>query len=83
MGDALGEGNFISQQSRDFGMRVLSLEYPLCPEASASDATAYCVAAYQYLVEDLGVAPKNIVITGCSGGGQLALLTLQVSVLTS
>ena len=48
-------------------MRVLSVE-----------AVAASVAAYRHVIEDLGVDPKKVLVTGESGGGLMALLMLQV-----
>ena len=36
-------------------MRVLTVDYPLCPEATVMEAVASVVSAYLHLTEDLKV----------------------------
>ncbi len=76
-GSALSSGGFLDRLSRTFAMRVLSLEYPLCPEATPSEAVASALAAYMHLLDDLQVPPKKVLIVGLSAGATLALLTAQ------
>ncbi|KAI0331137.1 alpha/beta-hydrolase [Cubamyces sp. BRFM 1775] len=58
--------------------RILAVEYRLSatkPDTPANPFPAAlldCIAAYQYLVKDLGFAPYNITVTGDSAGGNLA-----------
>ena len=76
-GSALYSHGFLDRLSRVSGCRVLTVEYRLCPEHTAMDATADGVAAYRFLVEEEKVPTANIFFTGESGGGQLLLLVLQ------
>ena len=76
-GSALCSGGFLDRLSRTFAMRLLSLEYPLCPEATPSEAVASALAAYIHLLDDLQVPPKKVLLVGVSAGGTLALLTAQ------
>ncbi|PIL24059.1 hypothetical protein GSI_13810 [Ganoderma sinense ZZ0214-1] len=61
--------------------RVLSVDYRLAaatpdpPKNPFPAALLDCVAAYQYLVQEMGFAPENIIIAGDSAGGNLALAT--------
>lgn len=51
-GLALYSGGFLHRLSRTFNMRLLTVEYPLCPEASVSEAVAAAVCTYKHLIED-------------------------------
>jgi acetyl esterase/lipase len=59
--------------------RALSLEYrlsttaPLTPSNPFPAALLDAIAGYNYLVNDLGFHPENIIIEGDSAGGHLAL----------
>ncbi|TBU50852.1 alpha/beta-hydrolase [Dichomitus squalens] len=61
--------------------RVLGVDYRLSATAPNPPKNAYpaalldCVAAYRYLVKELGFAPENITIVGDSAGGNLAVAT--------
>ncbi len=46
---------FLGRLSRAFGLRVLSVEYPLCPGATAVEAVDGMVSAFRHLTEDLKV----------------------------
>lgn len=58
--------------------RVLSVEYRLSSKAPYPVANPFPaavldgIAAYDYLIRDLGFSPQNIIIQGDSGGGHLA-----------
>lgn len=59
--------------------RSFSIEYrlsrtvPLTPAGSFPCALIDALAGYNYLVEDVGFNPKDIILTGDSAGGNLAL----------
>lgn len=76
-GSAHSSAGFLDRISRIFAMRVLALDYPLCPEATPSEAVASALAAYSHLIDDLKVPPKKVLLVGVSGGGTLALLTAE------
>jgi len=50
----------------------ISIDYRLIPDNPFPAALLDGVAAYQYLVENLGVSPSQIIIGGDSAGGHLA-----------
>lgn len=52
---------------------ILSLDYTLAPQGVFPKATEECVAAYEYLLKNLSINPKNIVVAGDSAGGALSL----------
>ncbi|KAJ4466255.1 alpha/beta-hydrolase [Lentinula aciculospora] len=58
---------------------VFSLEYRLCAAPPFLPANPFpaslldAVAGYRYLLEDVGFSPENIVISGISSGGHLAV----------
>ncbi|GAA6061859.1 hypothetical protein JCM10212_001292 [Sporobolomyces blumeae] len=58
--------------SKELGRRVLSVDYRLSPETRFPGAVHDAVSAYFYLTEDLGIAPKDILVAGDSAGGNLA-----------
>ena len=60
LGTSLSPAGFVSRLSSGFNMRVLSVDYPLCPEASVVEAVAAGVKAFQYLVEDLHVPANKV-----------------------
>ncbi|KAM5532026.1 hypothetical protein V8D89_014277 [Ganoderma adspersum] len=61
--------------------RVLAVDYGLSAAAPDPPKNPFpaalfdCVAAYQYLVQEMGFAPENITIVGDSAGGNLAFAT--------
>ncbi|MEE9448178.1 MAG: alpha/beta hydrolase, partial [Arenicellales bacterium] len=56
--------------------RVLLVDYRLSPEHPYPASNDDCFSAYQWLVQDQGISPDNIVIAGDSAGGYLTLSTL-------
>ena len=57
--------------------RAFVPQYRLAPEHPFPAAADDAIAAYRFLVEDVGVNPSQIVIAGDSAGGGLALSTAQ------
>lgn len=47
--------SFLSRLSRAFGMRVLSVDYKLCPQHTATEAVESMVAAFLHVTEDIKV----------------------------
>ncbi|KAL0082249.1 Alpha/Beta hydrolase protein [Phycomyces blakesleeanus] len=68
---------FINQfkANRGINARILSVEYSLSPEVQWPKQKEECLAAYIYLVHDLGISPSKIIIIGDSAGGNLVLQT--------
>ncbi|MEV4267519.1 alpha/beta hydrolase [Kribbella sp. NPDC049584] len=67
----------------DAGIRVLSVDYRLAPEAPAPSAAEDAIAAFTWAVEhaqDLGVDPDLVAIGGDSAGGNLAAVVAQQTV---
>ncbi len=67
---------FISDLARHTGLRAVGVDYRLAPEHPFPIPIDDCVRAFLGLV-DQGVAPSEIVITGDSAGGNLALAMVQ------
>ena len=63
--------------------RVLALEYRLSttdpyPASNPFPAALYdAIAGYNYLVNDLGFKPENVLIMGCSAGGHLGICLIR------
>jgi monoterpene epsilon-lactone hydrolase len=66
---------FASHLAASLGARVLLLDYRLAPEHPAPAAIDDVVAAYTWLIE-AGADPSDIVFTGDSAGGGLAVASL-------
>ena len=67
----------------DAGIRVLSVDYRLAPEAPAPTAAEDAIAAFTWAVdhaEDLGADPSLVAVGGDSAGGNLAAVVAQQTV---
>nr|WP_238350626.1 alpha/beta hydrolase [Kribbella shirazensis] len=67
----------------DAGLRVLSVDYRLAPEAPAPTGAEDAIAAFTWAVdhaEDLGVDPALVAVGGDSAGGNLAAVVAQQTV---
>ena len=62
--------------SRTSKSRVLLIDYRLAPEHPYPAALKDSVTAYKWLIDNEGIDPKNIVISGDSAGGGLTAATL-------
>ncbi|MGZ0148857.1 alpha/beta hydrolase [Kribbella sp. WER1] len=65
------------------GIRVLSVDYRLAPEAPAPTAAEDAIAAFTWAVdhaEDLGADPALVAVGGDSAGGNLAAVVAQQTV---
>ncbi|MFF0271553.1 alpha/beta hydrolase [Kribbella sp. NPDC004536] len=68
----------------DAGIRVLSVDYRLAPEAPAPTAAEDAIAAFTWAAdhaEDLGADPSLVAVGGDSAGGNLAAVVAQQTVL--
>lgn len=52
---------------------IFALEYSLAPEKTFPTQLLEVTSCYQYLLEDMGIASRNIAILGDSAGGSLAI----------
>ena len=68
---------YLERLSRQTNMRVLSVDYRLCPENSIHDSAEDVFRAYNFLVKHCKVDPQSIMITGEDIGGTLGCMTLQ------
>jgi len=68
-----GLGYRISRASKS---RILLIDYRLAPEHPYPAALEDSVAAYKWLIDEEGIDPQNIVISGDSAGGGLTAATL-------
>jgi acetyl esterase/lipase len=62
--------------SRASNSRVLMIDYRLAPENPYPAALVDSVTAYKWLIDEEGIKPKNIVISGDSAGGGLTAATI-------
>ncbi|ORY05036.1 alpha/beta-hydrolase [Basidiobolus meristosporus CBS 931.73] len=65
----------VIQKKHGLKVGFLTVEYSLSPEAPYPAALNECVAAYQHLVDTLGIDPKRILMCGDSAGGNLCIAT--------
>ena len=75
-GSIISHRELASRISRASKARVLLIEYRLAPEHPFPAAVEDATKAYQWLIEDQKIAPKNLIIAGDSAGGGLTLVTL-------
>ncbi|KAG1445624.1 hypothetical protein G6F56_009849 [Rhizopus delemar] len=61
------------KEKHDLNVCVMSIDYRLAPTYKYPIASDDCIAAYNYLTQDLGVSPSKIVCSGDSAGGNLLL----------
>lgn len=76
LGSAHGYRSFGGYLSAATNARVLLVDYRLAPEHPFPAAMEDARAAHTWLINQ-GIAPSNIVISGDSGGGGLAMVLLQ------
>ncbi|KAI9281297.1 Alpha/Beta hydrolase protein [Umbelopsis sp. AD052] len=57
--------------------RILSVNYVRTPEAIYPKQRDECMGCYNYLIKDLGIDPKKVIIGGDSAGGNLTAVILQ------
>jgi acetyl esterase len=80
VGDLDTHDGYCRELAREAGVRVLSVDYRLAPEAEAPVAAEDALAAYQWAVEhaeDLGADPGRVGVGGDSAGGNLAAAVAQ------
>jgi len=68
--------DLVARISRASKSRVLMIDYRLAPENPYPAALEDSVTAYKWLIDNEGINPKNIVISGDSAGGGLTAATL-------
>jgi acetyl esterase len=84
VGDLDSHDAYCRDVAVEAGLRVLSVDYRLAPEAEAPVAAEDAIAAFSWAVEhaeDLGVDPTLVAVGGDSAGGNLAAVVAQQSVL--
>jgi epsilon-lactone hydrolase len=75
MGDAFLAAELASQVGRRTHAKVISVDYRLAPEHPYPAAVDDALAAYEALLDN-GIAPSDIIFSGESAGGGLAVATL-------
>ena len=60
-----------------FPISIISLEYSLAPKAKYPTQLKEASEAYSYLIHNLNIDPRDIIIGGDSAGGNLALQLLR------
>lgn len=83
VGDLDSHDSYCRDLAEEAGIRVLSVDYRLAPEAEAPTAAEDAIAAFNWAVEhaeDLGADPSRIGVGGDSAGGNLAAVVAQQSV---
>ncbi len=83
VGDLDTHDGYCRTLADDSGVRVLSVDYRLAPEAEAPAAAEDAIAAFTWAVEhaaDLGASPDRVGVGGDSAGGNLAAVVAQQTV---
>ena len=75
MGSLNSHRNLVANLSRAAGIRALSVDYGLAPEAPFPKAVEDAVAAMKYVYAQ-GIAPGRVIVAGDSAGGGLTAATL-------
>lgn len=75
MGSTLGHQDLCQRLSKYTGFSVFSVDYRLAPENPFPSAVEDCIQSYLWLIDE-GFQSKDLVISGISAGGNLALATL-------
>jgi acetyl esterase len=84
VGDLDSHDAYCRDLAEEAGIRILSVDYRLAPEAEAPVAAEDAIAAFTWAVEhaeDLGVDPALVGVGGDSAGGNLAAVVAQQCVL--
>lgn len=82
-GDLDSHDNYLRSLADDAGVRVLSVDYRLAPEARAPAAAEDAIAAFGWAVEhatDLAADSDRVAVGGDSAGGNLAAVVAQQAV---
>jgi epsilon-lactone hydrolase len=75
MGSTYGHQDLCQRLSKYTGFSVFSVDYRLAPENPFPSAVEDCVESYQWLIDE-GFHASDLIISGISTGGNLALSTL-------
>jgi acetyl esterase len=84
LGDLESHDAYCRDLAEEAGIRILSVDYRLAPEAEAPVAAEDAIAAFSWAVEhaeDLGVDPALVGVGGDSAGGNLSAVVAQQCVL--
>jgi len=84
VGDLDSHDAYCRDLANEAGVRILSVDYRLAPEAEAPVAAEDAIAAFSWAVEhaeDLGVDPSLVGVGGDSAGGNLSAVVAQQCVL--
>ncbi|MFI5712793.1 alpha/beta hydrolase [Kribbella sp. NPDC051620] len=84
VGDLDSHDAYCRDLAEEAGIRVLSVDYRLAPEAEAPVAAEDAIAAFSWAIEhaeDLGADPSRVGVGGDSAGGNLSAVVAQQCVL--
>ncbi|GAA1594734.1 alpha/beta hydrolase [Kribbella sancticallisti] len=84
VGDLDTHDAYCRDLAEEAGIRVLSVDYRLAPEAEAPVAAEDAIAAFSWAIEhaeDLGADPSRVGVGGDSAGGNLSAVVAQQCVL--
>ncbi|MFI6522660.1 alpha/beta hydrolase [Spirillospora sp. NPDC050679] len=65
----------VARFSAAAGVPALSVDYRMIPAVAFEEEVEDCFTAYRWLLEDRGIAPRDVVIMGDSAGGYLTFAT--------
>lgn len=76
VGSSKSHRHVTAELSAQTGAAVLSVDYGLAPENPYPEGIEDAVTAYTWLLEEKGIEPAKIMISGDSAGGGLTIATL-------
>jgi len=76
LGSAKTHRAMVAKIASETGIQAFSVNYRLAPENPFPSALDDCLHAYEWLIKENNLPPKQIILGGDSAGGGLALATL-------